>query len=75
MDLCRPATRNEAVALMECYAADEPQVLRRDFFNSLLAAFEPDEVRLQWVEAALNSLRVEVVSDRHLAIIGLLPPF
>lgn len=75
MDLCRPATRNEAVALMECYAADEPQVLRRDFFNSLLAVFEPDEVRLQWVEADLNSLRVEVVSDGHLAIIGLLPPF
>jgi ubiquinone/menaquinone biosynthesis C-methylase UbiE len=75
MDLRRPATCYEAVALVEHYAADEPQVLRRDFFNSLLAAFEPDEVRLQLVQAGLDSLRVEVVSDRHLAITGFLPSF
>jgi SAM-dependent methyltransferase len=75
MDLRRPATRNEAVALVEQYAQGEPEILRRDFFNSLLAAFEPDEVRLQLVHAGLNSLRVEVVSDRHLTISGFLPPF
>ncbi len=72
MDLYRPATRAEARALVKHYAADEPPILQRDFFNSLRAAFEPDEVRQQLVQAGLDSLQVEVVSDRHLAISGFL---
>jgi hypothetical protein len=45
MDLMRPASPAAAEALVEQYAAGEPEVLRRDFYNSLLAAFEPGEVR------------------------------
>ena len=36
-----------------CMPADAPDVLRRDFFNSLLAAFRPDEVRSQLAAAGL----------------------
>lgn len=75
MDLYRPATDDEARALVKQYAADEPLILQRDFFNSLLAAFEPGEVEQQLAQAGLDSLRVEVVSDRHLAISGFLPAF
>ncbi|ADJ27376.1 class I SAM-dependent methyltransferase [Nitrosococcus watsonii] len=72
MDLCRPATRSEAVALVDQYAADEPEILQRDFFNSLLAAFKPEELQEQLAQAGLDSLEVVVVSDRHLVISGFL---
>jgi SAM-dependent methyltransferase len=70
MDLMRPASVAAAQALVDEYAAGEPEVLRRDFYNSLLAAFEPGEVRQQVEAAGLVHLRVEQVSDRHLVIRG-----
>jgi len=65
MDLLRPRSRDAARALVDEYAAGEPDVLRTDFYNSLLAAYRPDEVRGQLARAALENLAVEVVSDRH----------
>lgn len=73
MDLYRPASCAEAQALVKYYAADEPPILQRDFFNSLRAAFDPSEVQQQLAQTGLDSLQVEVVSDRHLAISGFLP--
>ncbi|MCF7985632.1 MAG: class I SAM-dependent methyltransferase [Thiohalocapsa sp.] len=71
MDLMRPASAGWAAALVESYAGDAPDVLRRDFHNSLLAAFEPAEVTAQLREAGLDPhLEVNVVSDRHLAVWG-----
>lgn len=70
MDLFRPDDRERAARIVDSYATDEPAVLRRDFFNSLLAAFTPDEVRLQLQDAGLHGLRVETVSDRHLLVTG-----
>jgi ubiquinone/menaquinone biosynthesis C-methylase UbiE len=72
MDLMRPASESAALALVDTYAAEEPEVLRRDFYNSLLAAFEPDEVRRQLAEAGLAHFTVEVASDRHMVIRGVL---
>lgn len=69
-DLRRPASRGQARAFERKYSRGEPQVLRRDFFNSLLAAFTPVEVRKQLKEAGLAGLRVEIVSDRHLIVFG-----
>jgi SAM-dependent methyltransferase len=69
-DLRRPASRAQARAFERKYSRGEPEVLRRDFFNSLLAAFTPAEVRKQLKEAGLAELRVEVVSDRHLVVFG-----
>jgi SAM-dependent methyltransferase len=71
-DLRRPDDEAAARDLVARYAADAPPVLRRDFHNSLLAAFTPGEVRAQLAAAGLHTLAVEVISDRHLAVHGLL---
>jgi len=73
MDLMRPDSAQRAEALVAEYAANEPEVLRRDFHHSLLAAFRPDEVREQLAAAGLGALRVDVVSDRHLTVSGYMP--
>nr|WP_207168612.1 class I SAM-dependent methyltransferase [Thiocystis violacea] len=74
MDLMRPASAGWIEALVETYAGKEPEVLKTDFRNSLYAAFEPAEVTEQLTEAGLNeALEVNVVSDRHLAVMGRLP--
>jgi len=69
-DLMRPGSVAEAAALTELYAGGEPDVLRRDFYNSLCAAYRPGEVRLQLEAAGLGYLSLEVVSDRHLIVWG-----
>lgn len=73
MDLMRPASPGWVEALVESYVADESEILRTDFRNSLYAAFEPAEVSEQLAAAGLDSLEVAVVSDRHLAVMGFLP--
>ena len=65
MDLLRPSSREEAQRLTDRYAAGEPEILRRDFFQSLLASYTPDEVREQLEIAELVDLEVAVASDRH----------
>ena len=70
-DLKRPSSDDEAKQLADRYSAGQPEILCRDFYNSLLAAFRPDEVEAQLNEAGL-SLQVEPVSDRHLIVYGLI---
>ena len=71
MDLMRPHDRGAAQALVDIYAEGEPEVLRRDFFNSLLAAYRPEEVEAQLAQAELGWLEVRAVSDRHLVVSGI----
>ena len=71
VDLMRPADEAAARALTAQYCANEPPVLREDFYNSLLAAFTVDEVRHQLKAAELDGFEVRAVSDRHLVIHGL----
>lgn len=71
MDLMRPGTAEEARRLVETYSPDEPDILKRDFYNSLLAAFEIDEVKRQLKEAGLGGLKVTRASDRHLIVYGI----
>ncbi len=73
MDLFRPESEADAWRIVEQYSASEPEVLKRDFFNSLCAAFTPDEVREQLAAAGLGALHVQTVSDRHLTVSGRLP--
>jgi ubiquinone/menaquinone biosynthesis C-methylase UbiE len=74
VDLTRPATGDEVAALVAEHAAEAPAILRRDFENSLVAAFTPDEVRAQLGACHLDRhLAVEIISDRHLAVFGRLP--
>jgi 2-polyprenyl-3-methyl-5-hydroxy-6-metoxy-1,4-benzoquinol methylase len=70
MDLLRPTSPEAAQALVAQYAADAPDVLRRDFYNSLLAAFTEDEVAAQLAELNFSRLLIEVVDDRHWVVRG-----
>ncbi len=70
MDLYRPDSRNAARRLVELHGAGEPEVLRRDLFNSLLSAYRVDEIEAGLFRMGLGQLNVETVSDRHVVIWG-----
>lgn len=72
MDLMRPEDEASARALTELHAAGAPAVLQHDFFHSLLAAYRPEEVRVQLAGAGLEDFAVRAVSDRHLIVNGYL---
>ena len=72
MDLMRPADELQASNLVTLNAANEPEILQRDFYNSLLAAYRPGEIKEQLEQAGLEHLPVSVVSDRHLIVSGYL---
>ena len=72
MDLLRPASIEDAQRMMNTYAANEPEILQRDFYHSLLAAFSMKEIVAQLVQADLN-LHIEQISDRHVFISGVIP--
>lgn len=69
MDLLRPASVDEARAMVQAYAADEPDILKRDFYQSLLAAFRMEEIAGQIAQADMD-LKIEQISDRHVFITG-----
>ena len=69
MDLCRPQSADAAMKLTDNYTKGEPEILKNEFYNSLLSAFEPDEVKDHLHSAGLD-LKVEMVSDRHIIIYG-----
>lgn len=73
MDLLRPDDRRRARELVRTYCGDEPEILQRDFYHSLLAAYRPDEVSDQLREADLDGMEVRIVSDRHLLVHGRTP--
>ncbi|MDE0405801.1 MAG: class I SAM-dependent methyltransferase [Nitrospira sp.] len=70
MDLLRPETTEEAQALVDQYAADEPDQLRHDFYHSLLSAFTEDEIAAQMAEMNLSRLLIDVPDDRHWLVSG-----
>ncbi len=73
MDLARPESEAAARQIVDTHAAGEPEILRRDFHLSLLAAYEPAEVEVQLAAAGLAGIRVRMVSDRHWLAAGRLP--
>jgi len=70
MDLLRPESPEAAKAIVEKYAANEPAILRRDFYNSLLASYTEDEVAAQLTEMNLSRLLIDVLDDRHWIVGG-----
>lgn len=72
MDLMRPDSEDHAQRLVEHYAGDAPAVLREDFYRSLLAAYTPEEVSAQLIQAGLDRLKIESASDRHWIVSGTL---
>ncbi len=72
MDLLRPDSPEAAQAIVDQYAADEPEILRRDFYNSLLAAFTEDEIGSQLARMNLTRLLVDIPDDRHWVVGGII---
>lgn len=72
MDLLRPDSIENAQILVNNYALDEPEILKKDFYNSLLAAFTLTEIKKQLAQAGLNFF-IEQISDRHVFITGVKP--
>jgi len=65
-----PRSLIEAEQIVEKYAGKEPEVLRDDFLNSLLAAYRPTEIMEQLVSVNMDPLHMEVVTDRHFIVFG-----
>ena len=72
MDLLRPESPDAAQAIVDQYAANEPDVLRRDFYNSLLAAFTEDEIGSQLARMNLTRLLIDIPDDRHWVVGGII---
>jgi 2-polyprenyl-3-methyl-5-hydroxy-6-metoxy-1,4-benzoquinol methylase len=72
MDLVRPDSATAARDLVNRYADGAPEILREDFYNSLLAAYTISEIQEQLAQAKLEQLRVEPASDRHWIVSGTL---
>ena len=72
MDLIRPVDEQTVDFLSSEYATNEPDILKRDFENSLRAAYTTQEVRQQLDNIGLDNLQVEEASDRHMIIYGIL---
>jgi ubiquinone/menaquinone biosynthesis C-methylase UbiE len=71
MDLCRPETPDAARRIVDETASTEDPVLKRDFYNSLCAAFTVDEVKDQ-LRHARQDFQVAQVSERHMLVKGVL---
>lgn len=72
MDLHRPDSEAQARALVSTYAADAPEVLASDFYNSLLAAYTAREVAVQLERCGMDRLEISRPSDRHWLVQGVL---
>jgi len=72
MDLLRPESPEAAQAIVDQYAANEPDILRRDFYNSLLAAFTEDEIGSQLARLNLTRLLIDIPDDRHWVVGGII---
>jgi len=72
MDLRRPDSTEAALQIVRAVAGNEPEILQTDFYNSLLAAFTPEEVQDQ-LKAAAMDLEVTAFGDRHMLIQGNVP--
>ena len=70
MDLMRPASTEAAEQLVTEYSSGEPEILRTDFYNSLLAAYSREELETQLADTGLENLKVEIISDRHFIVWG-----
>ena len=71
MDPVRPESEAAPQAMVEEGAGSEDPILQRDFYNSLLAAFTPDDVREQLRDAGLE-LTVALTGVRHMLVKGML---
>ncbi|HEY7905942.1 MAG TPA: class I SAM-dependent methyltransferase [Wenzhouxiangella sp.] len=70
MDLTRPASLDEAKDLVEVHAQGALPALKEDFYNSLLAAWRPDEIASQLTAMGWGHWSIERPSNRHWLVSG-----
>jgi len=70
MDLARPDSESRAQGLVQQHAGSENEALRKELYDSLLAAYTIEEVSAQIQAAGLGMLEVAAVGDRHLIVYG-----
>ena len=68
MDLLRPESIAKIEMLVNKYASNEPEILQKDFYNSLLASYDINELRGQLVKYFPKRYRINIVSDRHFVV-------
>ncbi len=69
-DLRRPSDPAALEELVQRHAAGAPPVLRRDYAQSLRAAFRRVEVEAQLQQAGIEGLAVRELDDRYLEVWG-----
>lgn len=72
MDLLRPSNSAAASHIVKRDAADASELLKTDFYNSLLAAYNIAEVEQQLIDSPLGTLSVTSPDENHLLIHGLI---
>ncbi len=70
MDLYRPENIQKTEQLIGIYAKGASPILKKDFYNSLLASYNIDEIIKQLSKEEIHYLNVEIVSDRHILAWG-----
>ena len=70
MDLLRPKTIGEAQRLVYKYTANETEQLKKDFYNSLLASYTPNEIQTQLRKNNFIESNVKQITDRHFVVFG-----
>jgi len=68
MDLLRPGSLKEIKILVDKYASNEPEVLKKDFYNSLLASYNIAELEGQLDKYFPKRYSLNIVSDRHFVV-------
>jgi hypothetical protein len=68
-DLIRPNTLLDALILVKELASNEPVILQRDLFNSLLASYQVAEVSQQ-IKERFPWLSITQISKTHFAVFG-----
>jgi len=72
MDLTRPENLDEAKALVEAHTQGALPALREDFYNSLLAAWRPNEIESQLTSMGWSHWSITSPSNRHWLVSGVL---
>jgi hypothetical protein len=54
MDLVRPKNKDIAKKIVDQLAKKDSELFKNDYYNSLLAAFDADELRQQILDTKLN---------------------
>ena len=70
VDVRRANSPADARRIVAEHSGEEPDLLQRDFFHSLCAAFTVEEVHAQLAEAGLAGLTVLPLGEYHLQVLG-----